>query len=112
MADMVEKLHQAAAAGDVDGVRSALAAGANVNSRREFGDAALNLAAENGHESVVLTLVGAGANIENVAMDAQDGSQYTAMHFTLEVKNRQHLAAILRSLRRVQEVMRIARVKG
>jgi GTP diphosphokinase / guanosine-3',5'-bis(diphosphate) 3'-diphosphatase len=54
----------------------------------------------------------AGANIENVAMDPQDGSQYTAMHFTLEVKNRQHLATILRSLRRVQEVMRIARVKG
>jgi ankyrin repeat protein len=66
MADVVEKLHQAAAAGDVDGVRSALAAGVDVNSRREFGDAALNLAAENGHESVVLTLVGAGANIENL----------------------------------------------
>jgi GTP pyrophosphokinase len=54
----------------------------------------------------------AGANIENVAMDPHDGSQYTAMHFTLEVKNRQHLATILRSLRRVQEVARIARVKG
>jgi len=54
----------------------------------------------------------AGANIENVAMDPNDGSQYTAMHFTLEVKNRLHLATILRSLRRVPEVMRIARVKG
>src|SRR5262245_38187512 len=31
----------------------------------------------------------AGSNIENVAMDPQDGSRYTAMHFTLEVQNRQ-----------------------
>ncbi|RPI46850.1 MAG: bifunctional (p)ppGpp synthetase/guanosine-3',5'-bis(diphosphate) 3'-pyrophosphohydrolase [Betaproteobacteria bacterium] len=53
-----------------------------------------------------------GSNIENVAMDPQDGSQYTTMHFTLQVKNRHHLASILRSLRRVPEVMRIARVKG
>ena len=54
----------------------------------------------------------AGSNIENVAMDPQDGSRYTAMHFTLEVQNRQQLATILRGLRRVPEVMRIARVKG
>ncbi|MCC6532517.1 MAG: bifunctional (p)ppGpp synthetase/guanosine-3',5'-bis(diphosphate) 3'-pyrophosphohydrolase [Burkholderiales bacterium] len=53
-----------------------------------------------------------GSNIENVAMDPQDGSHYTTMHFTLEVMNRTHLARILRSLRRVPEVMRIARVKG
>jgi len=53
-----------------------------------------------------------GSNIENVAMDPQDGSQYTTMHFTLQVKNRHHLASILRSLRRVPEVVRIARVKG
>jgi GTP pyrophosphokinase len=54
----------------------------------------------------------AGSNIENVAMDPQDGSQYTAMHFTLEVKNRQHLASVLKGLRRVPEVMRIVRIKG
>ncbi len=53
-----------------------------------------------------------GSNIENVTMDPQDGSQYTTMHFTLQVKNRRHLAYILRSLRRVPEVVRISRVKG
>jgi GTP pyrophosphokinase len=53
-----------------------------------------------------------GSNIENVAMDPQDGSQYTTMHFTLQVRNRRHLATILRGLRRVPEVIRIARVKG
>jgi guanosine-3',5'-bis(diphosphate) 3'-pyrophosphohydrolase len=54
----------------------------------------------------------AGSNIENVVMDPQDGSQYTAMHFTLDVRNRHHLAMVLRGLRRVPEVMRIARIKG
>jgi len=54
----------------------------------------------------------AGSNIENVAMDPQDGSRYTTMHFTLQVNHRQHLARILRSLRRVPEVVRLARTKG
>ena len=66
MADAVENLMDAAASGDIEGVRSALAAGADINSRRQFGDAALNLAAENGHGAVVRTLVGGGANIENL----------------------------------------------
>ena len=53
-----------------------------------------------------------GSNIENVAVDPDDGGQYAQMHFTVQVHNRQHLASILRSLRRVPEVIRIARVKG
>jgi GTP pyrophosphokinase len=61
---------------------------------------------------VAASIAEAGSNIENVAMDPQDGSQYTTMHFTLQVGNRHHLANILRSLRRVPEVLRIARVKG
>jgi GTP pyrophosphokinase len=61
---------------------------------------------------VAASIAEAGSNIENVAMDPQDGSQYTTMHFTLQVGNRHHLANILRNLRRVSEVLRIARVKG
>ena len=61
---------------------------------------------------VAASIAEAGSNIENVAMDPQDGSQYTTMHFTLQVGNRHHLANILRNLRRVTEVLRIARVKG
>ncbi|MPZ45196.1 MAG: RelA/SpoT family protein [Betaproteobacteria bacterium] len=61
---------------------------------------------------VAAAIAEAGSNIENVAMDPEDGSQYTTMHFTLQVGNRHHLARILRSLRRVPEVLRIARVKG
>ena len=52
----------------------------------------------------------AGSNIDNVSMD-EERSLYTTMHFTLQVANRQHLAKVMRALRRIQEVVRIARVK-
>jgi len=51
-----------------------------------------------------------GANIDNVSMD-EDRSAYTNMHFTLQVADRQHLARIKRGLRRIPEVVRIARVR-
>jgi (p)ppGpp synthase/HD superfamily hydrolase len=43
-------------------------------------------------------------------MDEERGL-YTTMHFTLQVANRLHLARVLRSLRRIPDVVRIARVK-
>ncbi|MET1085212.1 MAG: bifunctional (p)ppGpp synthetase/guanosine-3',5'-bis(diphosphate) 3'-pyrophosphohydrolase [Burkholderiales bacterium] len=52
------------------------------------------------------------SNIDNVAMETQDGSQYSTVHFTLQVHNRLHLAKIMRALRRIPEVVRITRVKG
>ena len=51
-----------------------------------------------------------GANIDNVVMDEERGA-YTEMHLTLQVADRQHLARIMRSLRHVSEVVRIARVR-
>jgi len=51
-----------------------------------------------------------GANIDNVSMD-EDRSAYTNMHFTLQVADRQHLARVKRGLRRIPEVVRIARVR-
>jgi ankyrin repeat protein len=61
-----EKLRQDAAAGNAEAVLSALAAGAAVNARSEYGDTALNLAADRGHDGVVAVLLGAGADIENL----------------------------------------------
>jgi len=63
----------------------------------------------------VLAKIAAGiseaeSNIENVNF-ANEG-EYTALHFTLEVTNRLHLANVLRSLRRIPEVIRIIRVKS
>ena len=61
---------------------------------------------------VAAEIAEAGSNIQNVAVDPEDGSSYTNMFFTLQVSNRLHLARIMRGLRRIPEVVRIARVKG
>jgi GTP pyrophosphokinase len=53
-----------------------------------------------------------GSNIQNVAIDPEDGGDYTDMNFTLQVSNRLHLAQIMRGLRHIPEVIRITRVKG
>ncbi|MDD5328736.1 MAG: bifunctional (p)ppGpp synthetase/guanosine-3',5'-bis(diphosphate) 3'-pyrophosphohydrolase [Sulfuricella sp.] len=61
---------------------------------------------------VAAAIADAGSNIDNVSMEEVDGSAYTTMNFTLQVENRVHLANVMRSLRKIQEVVRIARVKG
>jgi GTP pyrophosphokinase len=61
---------------------------------------------------VAAEISSAGSNIQNVAVDPEDGGTYTAMHFTLQVSNRMHLARIMRALRRIPEVIRISRVKA
>lgn len=61
---------------------------------------------------VAAEIAEAGSNIQNVAIDPEDGGAYTGMHFTLQVSNRLHLAQIMRGLRRIPEVIRITRVKG
>ena len=61
---------------------------------------------------VAAEIAEAGSNIQNVAVDPEDGSSYTNMFFTLQVSNRLHLARIMRALRRIPEVVRITRVAG
>src|SRR5688572_13573167 len=61
---------------------------------------------------VAAEIAEAGSNIQNVAVDPEDGSSYTNMFFTLQVSNRLHLAALMRGLRRIPEVVRITRVQG
>ena len=50
----------------------------------------------------------ADSNIVNISMD-EDTGEATTLFFTLQVTDRIHLARILRSLRRVPEVVRITR---
>ncbi len=52
----------------------------------------------------------AGSNIDNISMEG-DGA-HTTMHFSLQVSNRQHLAKLMRSLRHINEVARITRMRG
>ncbi len=59
---------------------------------------------------VAAAIAEAGANIENISFTPE--GEYTALHFTLEVNNRLHLASVMRSLRKIQEVVRIIRVKN
>ena len=61
---------------------------------------------------VAAEIAEAESNIQNVSVDPEDGSAYTNMFFTLQVQNRLHLARILRGLRNIPEVVRLARVKG
>jgi GTP pyrophosphokinase len=59
---------------------------------------------------VAAAIAEAEANIENISFTPE--GEYTALQFTLEVNNRLHLANVMRSLRRIQEVVRIIRVKS
>ena len=61
---------------------------------------------------VAAEIAEAGSNIDNVSMEDGESSAYTGICFTLQVSNRMHLARLMRSLRRIPEVVRIARVKG
>ena len=53
-----------------------------------------------------------GSNIDNVSVEEPDGSQYSNVNFTVQVRNRVHLADLMRSLRKIPDVVRINRAKG
>jgi (p)ppGpp synthase/HD superfamily hydrolase len=59
---------------------------------------------------VAATIAESGSNIDNVSMDEERGI-YTAMYFTIEVQNRLHLARLMKTLRRIPEVVRITRLR-
>ena len=50
-------------------------------------------------------------NIQSVSMESEQGD-YTALSFTVQVRDRMHLARVMRAVRRVQEVVRIGRLKA
>ena len=50
------------------------------------------------------------SNIENVSIEERDG-RFSTLMFTLSVKDRVHLANIIRHVRAIDSVVRIARVK-
>jgi guanosine-3',5'-bis(diphosphate) 3'-pyrophosphohydrolase len=51
------------------------------------------------------------ANIADVSMDEERGATTTCLYFTVQVSNRNHLARILRRVRRIPEVVRVNRLK-
>jgi len=53
----------------------------------------------------------ADANIDTVSMERPDGGDVLAMFFGVQVRDRRHLAQVLRSLRRVPDVKRAQRTR-
>jgi (p)ppGpp synthase/HD superfamily hydrolase len=75
--------------------------------------AAINVTVENQRgvlAKVASEVADAGSNIDAISME-EDRAVFTTMHFVLEVANRQHLARVMRALRRLPDVKKIARVR-
>ncbi|MDC1281562.1 bifunctional (p)ppGpp synthetase/guanosine-3',5'-bis(diphosphate) 3'-pyrophosphohydrolase [Methylophilaceae bacterium] len=53
----------------------------------------------------------ASSNIENVSVEESDGSNFVNINFVVQVRNRLHLAEVIRSLRKITKVSRISRLK-
>jgi RelA/SpoT family (p)ppGpp synthetase len=52
----------------------------------------------------------AGSNIDSITME-DERSLYATMHFVIQVANRKHLARVMRALRRLPEVAKLARMR-
>jgi RelA/SpoT family (p)ppGpp synthetase len=61
--------------------------------------------------TVAASIAEMGSNVNSVGIEEHDG-MYTAITFTITVRNRQHLANIMRRLRAIPVVVRIIRTKG
>jgi GTP pyrophosphokinase len=53
----------------------------------------------------------ADSNIDHIETEQRSSQAYTSIVFTIQVKNRMHLAQVFRRLRRIPEVVRITRMK-
>jgi len=61
---------------------------------------------------VAAAIAEAGSNIEYVAMDTDPERLFMLLRFTIQVFHRNHLAAVMRGLRHIPDVSRIARERG
>jgi len=60
---------------------------------------------------LAMAIADADANIDTVSMERPDGDEVLAMFFGVQVRDRRHLAQVLRSLRRVPDVRRAQRAR-
>ncbi|HUJ00386.1 MAG TPA: bifunctional (p)ppGpp synthetase/guanosine-3',5'-bis(diphosphate) 3'-pyrophosphohydrolase [Usitatibacter sp.] len=79
-----------------------------------FFDVNVRLIAQN-HRGVLARLAAevseADSNIDHIETEQRASPAYTTVVFTIQVKNRMHLAHVFRRLRRIPEVVRISRLK-
>jgi GTP pyrophosphokinase len=60
---------------------------------------------------VATAISDAGANIDNVSMERPDGGEVLAMFFSVQVRDRRHLAHVMRAVKRVPDLRRIQRAR-
>jgi GTP diphosphokinase / guanosine-3',5'-bis(diphosphate) 3'-diphosphatase len=75
--------------------------------------AAVNVTVENQRgvlAKVASEIAEGGSNIDSITME-EDRTVFTTMHFVIEVANRQHLARVMRALRRLPDVKKLSRVR-
>ncbi len=60
---------------------------------------------------LAMAIADAEGNIDNVSMEKPDGGGMIAMFFSVQVKDRRHLAHVMRGMRRVASVKRIQRAR-
>jgi GTP pyrophosphokinase len=79
-----------------------------------FFDVNVRLTAQN-HRGVLARLAAevseADSNIDHIETEQRASPTYTTVVFTIQVRNRMHLAHVFRRLRRIPEVVRISRLK-
>jgi GTP pyrophosphokinase len=59
---------------------------------------------------VAIAMSEADSNILNVHLE-DEGSEQALIHFKVQVRDRRHLARLIRILRRIKEVSRVVRVR-
>jgi GTP pyrophosphokinase len=60
---------------------------------------------------IATAIADASANIDNVSMERPDGGEVLAMFFSVQVKDRRHLAHVMRALKHIPDVRRIQRAR-
>ena len=60
---------------------------------------------------LAVAIADADANIDTVSMERPDGGDVLAMFFAVQVRDRRHLAQVMRSLKRVPDVKRAQRTR-
>ena len=60
---------------------------------------------------IAVAIAEAESNILNVHVDDED-ARVALIHFKVQVRDRTHLARVIRTLRRVKQVVRVARPRG
>jgi GTP pyrophosphokinase len=61
---------------------------------------------------IAAVIAESNSNIDNVSLQESDGSKFANINFIVQVKDRIHLADLIRNLRKIDKISRVNRVKA